>query len=40
MMQNTMAFWAAYDVPFFGISLKMQLKCFCKRRNDARKVLQ
>jgi 2-polyprenyl-3-methyl-5-hydroxy-6-metoxy-1,4-benzoquinol methylase len=24
----------------FGISLKMQLKCFCKRRNDARKVLQ
>jgi hypothetical protein len=23
----------------FGISLKMQLKCFCKRRNDARKVL-
>jgi hypothetical protein len=39
MMQNTICLWAAYDVPIhFGIS-KNALKCFCKRRNDARKVL-
>jgi predicted SAM-dependent methyltransferase len=38
--KHYMRLWAAYDVPIhFGISLKMQLKCFCKRRNDARKVL-
>jgi hypothetical protein len=39
MMQNTMA-PLAYDVPIhFWHFSKNAIKCFCKRRNDARKVL-